>query len=133
MKFQSSIILSFLVVILAYAATNHANPININDSYVTEFSNFAVDPINVDDPYVIEIANFAINEYNKGVSVNKLKLEKVLFAVSYKKIEGTKYQLAISATHDSVSMVYNVKVAASAEVLDDPEHHNRALVSFIFP
>lgn len=132
MRFQS-IILNFIVVILAYAATNHANPINISDPNVTEVSNLAVDPINVDDPYVIEIANFAINEYNKGVSINKLKLEKLLFAVSYKELEGTKYHLAIFATHDSVSMGYKVKVAASAEVLDDPENHNRKLESFIFP
>ncbi|KAL5097035.1 hypothetical protein RYX36_001362 [Vicia faba] len=121
MKFQH-VILIFVVVILACVVTNHA-----------EIVNFAIDPINPNDPYVIEIANFAINEHNKVISINKLKLEKVLFVISYKTSQGTKYHLAISATHDSISIKYKVKVVPAAIVLDNPEHHIRKLESFIFP
>lgn len=113
MRFQCAIFI--FLVILVYVDAN------------------GIDPINVDDPYLIEIANFAINEHNKVISINKLKFEKILFAISYKTSEGTKYHITIFATHNSVSIKYKVKVVPVAIVLDNPEHHARKLLSFIFP
>jgi hypothetical protein len=78
----------------AFAATNQAMPININD------------------PHVFDVANFAITEYNKKTTATKLKLEKVINALSYIVNGETKYILTVSANYNgSTSNKYEAFVS----------------------
>ena len=68
-----------------------------------------IDDIN--DPLITEIANFAVTEYNKR-SEAKLKFEKVIKGEA-QLVEGTNYNLTLSATNGSVSNTYETKELTS--------------------
>ncbi|XP_045803568.1 cysteine proteinase inhibitor 5-like [Trifolium pratense] len=78
---------------------------------------------NINDPYVTEIANYAVDEHDKRTGLN-LKLEKVISGET-KIVDGIIYCLNITATDNSASSKYNIAV------LDKLSQHFRNLTSFV--
>ncbi|XP_045802323.1 cysteine proteinase inhibitor 5-like [Trifolium pratense] len=78
---------------------------------------------NINDPYVTEIANYAVDEHDKRTGLN-LKLEKVISGET-KIVDGIIYCLNITATDSSASSKYNIVV------LDKLSQHFRNLTSFV--
>jgi len=91
MRFESLVFI--VVVMFAFAATNQAMPINVND------------------PHVFDVANFAITKYNKKTTTAKLTLEKVIDALSYIVNDETKYIITVSANNGSTSNDYEAFVS----------------------
>ncbi|XP_045802314.1 cysteine proteinase inhibitor 5-like [Trifolium pratense] len=78
---------------------------------------------NINDPYVTEIANYAVDEHDKRTGLN-LKLEKVISGET-KIVDAIIYCLNITATDSSASSKYNIVV------LDKLSQHFRNLTSFV--
>ncbi|KAK2425650.1 cysteine proteinase inhibitor [Trifolium repens] len=118
MKFQSIVVL--IIVMLASIAKNQA--------IAPEASSPASSPVSADDPHVIDIANFAVAEFNKRITILKLKLVKVINAESQVLGGGEiNYNLTISA---SQRYIHNSEANYEAIVLEKPSEHFRNLTSF---
>ena len=75
-----------------------------------EFITGGYSPIkDINDPQVTEIVNFAVTEYNKRTEA-KLKFEKVIKG-EIQFVEGTNYNVTLSASNSSVSNTYETVVS----------------------
>jgi gamma-glutamylcysteine synthetase len=121
MKFQSIVVL--IIVMLASIAKNQA--------IAPEASSPASSPVSADDPHVIDIANFAVAEFNKRITIYKLKLKKVINAESQVLGGGgINYNLTISASERYYTHIQNNEANYEAIVLEKPSEHFRNLTSF---
>jgi gamma-glutamylcysteine synthetase len=116
MKFQSLVL---IIVMLASTAQNQAIPPE------------ASSPVSADDPHVTDIANFVVAEFNKRITIYKLKLKKVINAESQVLGGGgINYNITISASERYYTHIQNNEANYEAIVLEKPSEHFRNLTSF---
>ncbi|XP_045810984.1 cysteine proteinase inhibitor 1-like [Trifolium pratense] len=116
MKFQSIVLL--IVVMCASSVKNEAIPLEGGRS------------VDVSDPHVIDIANFAVTEYNKGITLSKLKFVKVIKGESQELSGGINYHLTISASRRFQDIHNQYIHNYETVVLEKPSEHFRNLTSF---
>jgi hypothetical protein len=114
MRFKSLVVI-FIVLFALVAADEEFHPIDVNN------------------PYMIDVTNFAVTEYNKHhneqnskITTTKLKFEKLIKDENkfLKYGLGNHFRLTISANNGSTSNNY------TANVVDEPSRHFRSLFSF---